>query len=416
MSQKKEPANSAGTSEDIPSVSPSEPEGHKQTEAVQPTVNKPETEKKNEAPVEKDKVASKTNKGSKTNIDVSSNKTEEKDNSSKASTTGSTTDGKSLISSGPEKKVLIQFAGDMIFSGKVEDQLEKNGYSYPFDKLGNLFQKDDLTLANLETPVTTRGVGAKNKQFVFKSSPLALDALHAAGMDVVNLANNHILDQGIEGLLDTISYLDSSGIKYVGAGKNKKSAYEPEYVNRNGITIAVLGFTRVSPETSWFAGSSNPGVAQLYEPSQALKSVAEARKKADLVIVMTHWGIERSLKPNDNQQMLAHSLVDAGADLIIGGHPHVLQGMEQYKGKWIAYSTGNFIFTKSSTPATWKTAVFQARCSTKTGCGLKMIPYKAELGQPVPMQQQEGQQLLREMQGLSIGGVRIAPDGTISAK
>jgi len=312
------------------------------------------------------------------------------------------------------QSVTIHFVGDMIFSGKVETLLEKKGYSYPFAYLGDRFKKDDLTLGNLETPVTTGGVGAKNKQFVFKSSPKALEALRAAGMDAVNLGNNHILDQGEVGLLDTIKYLDQSGIQYVGAGKNADRAYKPLYFNRKGMTIALIGASRVYPETSWAAGANKPGVASAYDKaSRVISSIAEARKKADLVIVMVHWGIERALTPNDIQKKLGHDFIDAGADLIIGGHPHVLQGLEQYKGKWIAYSTGNFIFTKSSTPSTWKTAVFQANCK-KSGCSMKLVPFHAELGQPVPMNAQEGGQLMKELQNLSIGGVKISGDGVVT--
>lgn len=321
--------------------------------------------------------------------------------------------GDSAVESG--KSVTIHFVGDMIFSGKVETLLEKKGYSYPYHYLGDMFKKDDLTLGNLETPVTTRGVGATNKTYVFKSSPKALYALRAAGMDAVNLANNHILDQGNEGLLDTIHHLDQSGINYVGAGKNSGRAYAPQYFERNGMTIALVGASRVYPESNWAAGTDKPGVASAYDKAaNVMKSIAEARKNADMVIVMAHWGIERQSTPDAYQKTLAHAFIDAGADLIIGSHPHVLQGMEQYKGKWIAYSTGNFIFTKSTVPATWKTAVFKATCSPKGGCGMKLIPFKTELGQPVPMSQDESRNLMQEVQGLSIGGVKVAEDGTVT--
>lgn len=307
----------------------------------------------------------------------------------------------------------FHFAGDMIFSGKVEGVLNQKGYDYPFEYVTDLFQKDDLTIANLETPVTTEGVGAANKQYVFKSSPKALDALKKAGMDAVALANNHILDQGVSGLLDTIKHLVESKIQYAGAGKNADEAYAPEYFTRQGVKIALVSVSRVAPDTDWFAEEGKPGVAQVYSPAVALKSIATARKNADIVIVMAHWGEERSLVPNVNQTQLAHQFVDAGADLIIGSHPHVLQGLEQYKGKWIAYSTGNFIFTKSATPATWKTAVFATTCTPKGDCKIKLIPYHAEVGQPVPMSEKDGQQLFEEIQELSIGGITINKDGTV---
>jgi poly-gamma-glutamate capsule biosynthesis protein CapA/YwtB (metallophosphatase superfamily) len=307
----------------------------------------------------------------------------------------------------------FNFAGDMMFAGKVEAKLKEKGYDYPFKHLGKLFLNDDLTIANLETPITTSGIGAANKQFVFKSSPKALDALKKTGMDAVGLANNHILDQGVSGLLDTIKYLEKTGIQYAGAGKNADEAYAPEYFTRQGVKIALIAVSRVVPHEDWYAGKGKPGVAQAYNPALALKSIATARKKADIVIVMAHWGKERDLRPIKNQTELAHQFVDAGADLVIGAHPHVLQGLEQYKGKWIAYSTGNFIFTKSSTTSTWKTAIFATTCTPKGECKIKLIPYHAEIGQPVPMSSKDGQQLFKEIEKLSIGGVKIKKDGTV---
>ncbi|MGF7045818.1 poly-gamma-glutamate synthesis protein (capsule biosynthesis protein) [Paenibacillus sp. DS2015] len=315
-----------------------------------------------------------------------------------------------------DEKLTFHFAGDMIFSGKVEDQLKKNGYSYPFEHLGDMFLKDDLTFANLETPVTTMGVGALNKQFVFKSSPEALEAIKQAGIDAVSLANNHILDQGESGLLDTLEYLDKSGVEYAGAGKNAAEAYAPKYFTRKGVNIALVSASRVVPVESWYAGKDKPGVAQAYNPDQVISSIAEARKNADIVIVMAHWGKEKATVLEDHQTTLAHSFVDAGADLVIGGHPHVLQGLEQYKGKWIAYSTGNFIFTKSTTEATWKTAVFETTC-TKTGkCEMKLIPFHAEIGQPVPMLAADGEKLMKEVQDISVGNVTINKEGKVKSE
>ncbi|MCJ8010350.1 CapA family protein [Paenibacillus sp. KQZ6P-2] len=427
IEKKENPLQEQGSSAETSSS-----QDHHSTNAADQPVQKPAKQSVNQPVKEPDKQPAKTDVDAKKQgsnqdgKDQSSNDTHDK---SPAGDEGNAAEGSSQkdasvpeeqksIASDNGKAVTINFVGDMIFSSKVEQVLEKKGYSYPFAYLGDTFKKDDLTLGNLETPVTTGGVSAQNKQYVFKSSPKALDALHAAGMDVVNLGNNHILDQGEVGLLDTIKYLDQSGIQYVGAGKNAARAYEPQYFKRGGMTIAVVGCSRVYPEPSWAAGDNKPGVASVYDGKgyhdRVMTTISNARKKADLVIVMTHWGIERSLTPNAVQTKLAHDFVDAGADLVIGGHPHVLQGLEQYKGKWIAYSTGNFIFTKSSTPSTWKTAVFQATCKPKSGCSMKLTPYHAELGQPVPMNAQEGSQLMKELQGLSIGGVKISSDGVVT--
>lgn len=330
---------------------------------------------------------------------------------------GSSSPGSGAVSGLPEDAagatVKLNFAGDVIFAGRVGELLEKKGYDYSYAALDGMFKKDDLTVVNLETPITTGGVGAADKQFVFKGAPKALDALKAAGVDAVNLANNHTLDQGEEGLLDTLGHLSKRSIPYVGAGSDSKEAYSAQYFERKGIKIALLGFTRVMPKIDWSAGANKPGLASAYDSSEALKAIAAARKKADLVVVVVHWGKERVEQYDATQQTLGRSFIDAGADLVMGGHPHVLQGIEPYKGKWIAYSTGNFIFTRSTNPATWETAVFQAECSAKGQCSLQLNPMDAELGQPVPMNDADGQLLLNKVESLSAGLVKIRNDGTV---
>ena len=309
--------------------------------------------------------------------------------------------------------VKLSFGGDVIFAGKVGELLTKQGYDYPYSQLNGLFRQDDLSIVNLETPVTEGGTSATNKQYVFKSSPKALDDMKAAGIDAVNLANNHTLDQGVQGLLDTMSNLEQRNIPHVGAGSNEDAAYSAEYFERKGIKIAVLGFTRVMPESSWQAAKNKPGVASVYDSEKGLKAITEARNKADIVVVIVHWGTERSSQADARQQALGHSFINAGADLVIGGHPHVLQGIEPYKGKWIAYSTGNFIFTKSATPATWETAVFQAECSVKGQCSMQVTPFNAELGQPVPMSDEAGQMLFKKLESLSWGQIKIDSGGKV---
>ncbi|MDN4077185.1 CapA family protein [Paenibacillus polymyxa] len=317
---------------------------------------------------------------------------------------------------GNSPAVTLHFIGDVQFSGKVEQRLEQNGFDFPYQYLGSLFHKDDLTIANLETPVTTNGVGALNKTYVYKSSPKALTAMAAAGIDAVNLANNHILDQGTSGLLDTLNYLDEKGIAHAGAGRNAKEAYAPHYFERNGIKIALLGATRVMPEANWNAGAQQPGVAGAYDSTAIVRSIREARNQADLVIVVAHWGKERATALEPHQTELSHAFIDAGADLVVGGHPHVLQGMEQYKGKWIAYSTGNFIFSKSTVPATWDTAIFQATCTRNGDCKMKLTPYRADLGQPIPLKDAEASKILQKVAALSPSNVSIGVDGTVSVQ
>lgn len=310
-----------------------------------------------------------------------------------------------------QDRVLISFAGDTLFSGKVEAKLKQEGYDYPYRHVKELFLEDDLTVLNLETPVTEGGIPDEEKSFVFKSSPKALPEMLKAGVEAVNLANNHILDQGVEGLLDTLRHLSEAGVLHVGAGRNSKEAFAPVYMERNGIRIALCGFSRVIPKSEWAAGKG-PGVAATYNAAQAVKTIQEARNEADLVLVVAHWGKERTVELEKHQSELAHAYIDAGADLVIGGHPHVLQGLESYKGKWIAYSIGNFIFTKSNDPKTWETAVFQASCSRDGDCNLNLVPYRTEVGQPVPMNDEERVTLWSELEAIS-PGISIKESGEV---
>ncbi|SDF64451.1 poly-gamma-glutamate synthesis protein (capsule biosynthesis protein) [Fontibacillus panacisegetis] len=314
-----------------------------------------------------------------------------------------------------EQELLIHFGGDTIFSDKVAVKLNEEGYDYPYEYVRELFQNDDLTVVNLETPVTERGVGAENKTFVFKSSPKALPEMVKAGIDAVNLANNHSLDQGVEGLLDTIDHLKDNHILHVGAGKNRNDAFTPIYVERKGIKIAICGFSRVIPHESWSAEKKRAGVAATYNSEMAVKAIQAARKNADLVLVVVHWGKERATELEKHQTSLAHEYIDAGADLVIGGHPHVLQGIEKYKNKWIAYSSGNFIFTKSKDPKTWDTAVFSAKCTKKGDCDLSLIPYRTELGRPVPVSEEDGAGILKMVEGLS-PGIKIDASGNVKTE
>lgn len=314
-----------------------------------------------------------------------------------------------------DETLLFHFAGDTMFSDRVAQTLKIEGNEYPFKHISELFQNDDLSMVNLETPVTSFGTKAEDKTFVFKSLPEVLPFVANSGIDAVNLANNHILDQGVEGLLDTVSHLKENDIKYVGAGKDADEAYAPLYIERKGITIAICGFSRVIPKEDWAAGKGKPGVATTYDPARALKTIQTAKEHADLVLVMVHWGKERTTILEKHQTSLAHDYIDAGADLVIGGHPHVMQGLEQYKGKWIAYSTGNFIFTKNAkVPDTWETAVFETKCTREGACDLKLIPYLTELGQPVPMNSEDGTKLLRRVESLS-EGVKISDSGEVTS-
>jgi poly-gamma-glutamate capsule biosynthesis protein CapA/YwtB (metallophosphatase superfamily) len=311
-------------------------------------------------------------------------------------------------------EVRLAFVGDILLGGKVSNLLTQHGYDYPYSYVEKWLKEADMAVGNLESPVTERGL-PQEKEYVFRTSPAALPALSESGVDIVNLANNHVLDYGKEGLIDTLEHLRGSGIQYVGAGRDQAEAYQPVYVEKNNVRIAFVGFSRVIPDPSWGAADKQPGVAVTYDPKFALESIKEARGEADIVVVLVHWGVELQETPEPYQVDLAHQYIDAGADLVIGSHPHVLQGLEIYKGKGIAYSLGNFIFTTSHHPPTWETAILETTCSPAKGCQLQLIPIFTKWGKPQPMDQENGSQLLERLNRLSIHA-KVQIDGKVIHK
>ncbi|SFI93709.1 poly-gamma-glutamate synthesis protein (capsule biosynthesis protein) [Paenibacillus sp. UNC496MF] len=309
----------------------------------------------------------------------------------------------------------LSFTGDILLAASVEKLMLKNGYGYPYAKARNYLQLSDITAANLETPVTLRGTPAPNKQYVYKASPDALPALIDSGVDLVNLANNHTLDQGEVGLLDTIGYLNKVKLPNVGAGRNDAEAFKPVIKEANGIRVAYLGLTRVVPVGSWKAGPNHPGLAESYDPSRAVAAIKKAKAEADVVVVMVHWGTELADLPNADQKRLGHAYIDAGADLVVGSHPHVLQGFESYKGKWIAYSLGNFVFSGMPDKRTADTGVLDAACGAGGACSLAFHPMRAVQSQPAPLEGEEAAALLKRLAGISVHAT-VDANGLIHAK
>jgi len=308
----------------------------------------------------------------------------------------------------------MTFVGDVMMSDKVEGILKQNGYDHPYTYVKSYFEKADLSIANLETPITTGGTRV-DKEYSYRSSPLALPPLAAAGIDLVNLANNHSMDRGPDGLMDTIGHLDKNGILHVGAGKNIDEAYKPAIVEKNGLKLAFFGFSRVLHAEDWKAAKNRIGMTQIYDPSDAIAAIKKAKDEVDLVVVLTHWGIEREDVAHEYQRGLARQFIDAGADLIVGSHPHVLQGFESYKGKWIAYSLGNFVFTTNAIEKTWNSAILQATCTKKGDCELNVVPVLTKFAQPMPMKSEQGNNLLKHLTQISFGAI-VDSNGRITTR
>ncbi|WP_027088112.1 CapA family protein [Cohnella panacarvi] len=310
--------------------------------------------------------------------------------------------------------VTIALVGDILPAARVLDYMNQYGFDYPFRETSRLLTAADITAGNLESSITKRGTPEQNKEYVYRGPQEALVPIKEAGFDFLSLANNHTMDYGWEGLSDTMDALDEAGIRHAGSGNDDIEAFTPAYVEAGGKNVAFVGLTQVVPKVEWKADRKHPGLAEAYSFERAVAAVKEARGNADVVVVMVHWGKEREDMPVKQQQSLARALIDAGADLVVGSHPHVLQGFESYKGKWIAYSLGNFVFPGMSPPTTAETGILTATCKTGGECSLHFAPMIAKLAQPKPMDAETGKALLARLSSISFAAA-IEEDGTIVA-
>ena len=248
----------------------------------------------------------------------------------------------------PEKREhTLLFAGDVMLSRGVGARMEsQDDWTLPFEEIAETLRSADLRFCNLECPISDQGRNLHHL-YSFRADPRALEGLKAAGFDIVSLANNHAYDWGPAALLDSLERLRAAGIRAVGAGENILAAHYPVLINAGGLRLAFLGYVEIDPKEAT-AGVDRPGVAWL-DPAQVLADIRFARPLADLVIVCPHWGVEYAVKPARDQVEFAHRMIDAGADLIVGSHPHVVQPLEAYHDRWIAYSLGNFVFDQKNT-------------------------------------------------------------------
>lgn len=249
----------------------------------------------------------------------------------------------------PQQDITLLFAGDVYFSNYVLNAYDQaGGIQGVLDEgIRQEISQADIFMVNQEFPFTDRGTAAEDKQFTFRLPPHRVSILQEMGADMVTLANNHILDFGTEGLLDSCQTLEEAGIAYIGGGENLDRARELKTLEAGGKTIGFLGTSRVYMDASWAAGPSHPGVFSTYDPAQALESIREAKNQCDYLVVYVHWGVERETEPKEYQKTMGRQYIDAGADLVVGSHPHVLQNIEYYNGKPIVYSLGNFVFGSS---------------------------------------------------------------------
>ena len=213
----------------------------------------------------------------------------------------------------------------------------------PFEGIEPPLASGDVAVVNVEMAISDRGTPV-DKVFTFRAPSSAAQRIADAGIDVANLANNHARDYGAAALVDTIASLEDAGVVALGAGVNDVAAFRHRVlVIGEAVTVAFVGVSRIVP-LSFPAGPDSPGIASDEEPERVLESVRIASGEADVVIAVVHWGIEVAACPSADQREFAQILFDAGADVVIGHHPHVLQSIEFVDGKLVAYSLGNFVW------------------------------------------------------------------------
>ncbi len=256
-----------------------------------------------------------------------------------------------------EKQIVIAAVGDVMMPGSIQAVVRRNKYNYDllFERVAPDLSAADITFANLETPVDHKAKISGYPKFNARHELPA--ALKRAGVDIVTIANNHVMDAGVEGLKRTLDNITTAGLLYTGAGKTKTEAGEIKYITAKDLFVAFLAYTYSTNERLPKRKEKEPGVNILRPDSKtdlshAADKVRQARQSADIVVVSLHWGDEYKTLPTRWQRQVAAELIEAGADIILGHHPHVLQPIETYTAKdgrqgVIAFSLGNFISSQN---------------------------------------------------------------------
>lgn len=314
------------------------------------------------------------------------------------------TEGAEIIQT--SETTTIVFAGDVMIGTAVEQYYDKDGIERIIsEELLEEMVNADICMVNNEFQFSTRGTPMEGKQYTFRTDPKYVQVMKDLGVDIVSLANNHALDFGTEAMQDTFAALDDAGILYAGAGDTRARAKELQIIEVNGMKFGFLAATRVIPVIEWNVDNRQPGMFAAYDDSQLVECIEEAREKCDFLTVYVHWGIERKEYPEAYQTAIAEHCFEAGADLIIGSHPHVLQGIEFMDGKPVFYSLGNYIFPQTIA----KTALIKVEVQTDGTVSYSMIPAYAQNGKTQMSEGAEAEALYEYMSEIS---PRAYVDGT----
>ncbi len=316
------------------------------------------------------------------------------------------------------KKITLAFTGDLNFSEGYSttshlDSCAGGIYDCFSADLLSLMNSFDIMLLNNEFTYSTRGTPLSGKAFTFRANPSRVGLLKVFGTDIVTLANNHVYDYGPDALLDTIATLDQAGIPHIGAGADLKKASEPYYFICNGRKIALVAATQIERSTNYTkeATKDSPGVLKTLNPDKFTKVIRNAKKNSDHVIAVVHWGTEGSSDYGQDQRDLAKAFVDAGADAIIGGHTHCLQGFEIMNGVPILYSTGNFWFSRR----TQDTGLAKITINRHGKLAMSFIPcIQQNLRTYLVTEEAQKQRIFTFLQQHSAPGVKLNKNGKVT--
>ena len=266
-----------------------------------------------------------------------------------------------------EVEVNLIAVGDIMLSRNVDGKMEEHkDYKYPFLKTAQFLKSTDITFGNLECPITP-GRDIKTGEIVFRADIESTEGLKYAGFDILSLANNHTPNFGQEGLKNTFKYLSQAGILYVGAGQDEEEAHTPKIFEKDGIKISFLAYNDSDVVPPSYEAMGNRAGTAFMNIEKMKADVRKTKTKSDFLIVSMHSGTEYAKNPNQRQINFAHSAIDAGADLVIGHHPHVIQDSEEYKGKYIIYSLGNFVFDQMWSEETREGLIAKIKIKFKEG-------------------------------------------------
>lgn len=276
--------------------------------------------------------------------------------------------------------VTLVFGGDVDFDRTTRQTIARGGIDAPWRYLAPTLKAADLAVLNLECSVSDRGV-PEHKTYTFRGDPSAVPGAARAGVDVFSLANNHTLDYGLDAFADTLATVRGAGIRTVGAGMDLREAQEPTVFTLHDRRIAIVGISAIIPAPKWRAGAAHPGVAY-DDDAQITQQVRRARAVADIVIPFFHWGIEYTTSPSAAQRRAARAAIRAGATMVVGTHPHVLQPVEVVDGHLVAWSLSNLVF--QSRPASVHTELLKVTIAPDGSVRWATEPYLIQSGTPHP--------------------------------